>query len=532
MEQSLSERKQSDWISSLTGFARREPARVLMWLLGLHLVVWTVLPLLVCRNLQLDLAEGLALGKEWQLGYWKLPPLPWWIDDLAYRAIGDVHILYLLGPLATVIAFYAVWRLGLKIVSAEKALIAVLALEGVHFFNFTAVKFNHDVLQLPLWAMIGLFVYRAITGGRTRDWIWSGIWLALAFWTKYPALALAATIGLVLLLDPFARSTWRTLGPYLMAAVFLIVIAPHLWWLIEHDFVPLHYADVRAKVAAHWYEFIVFPARWILSQVFFLLPAIALLAILLIGERRSEPASTPAFARRYVVALALGPFTLITLGAAVLGRLPVAMWGYPLWTFAPLAVVMFSPALEPPRQRLFARACLLVLIAMPLAYAGIELFEPFLRDRPKATQFAGRLLAETITRQWREATGTPLTYVAGADFGPSGAGEFAANTVAVYSPDHPHVVVHGDPKLSPWIDHSDLKRRGAVLIWEAPEPARELPDKLRITFPRAELQPPLALRRQTLYPRKPSIVNYALVPPQRLNDTALGSQPLAEARIR
>src|SRR5437764_4641660 len=142
MEQSLSERKQSDWISNLTAFARREPARVLMWLLGLHLVVWTILPLLVCRNLQIDLAEGLALGKEWQLGYWKLPPLPWWIDDLAYRAIGDVHVLYLLGPLATVIAFYAVWRLALKVVSAEKALIAVLALEGVHFFNFTAVKFN------------------------------------------------------------------------------------------------------------------------------------------------------------------------------------------------------------------------------------------------------------------------------------------------------------------------------------------------------------------------------------------------------
>src|SRR5205085_12248961 len=107
-----------------------------------------------------------------------------------------------------------------------------------------------------------------------------------------------------------------------------------------------------------------------------------------------------------------------------------------------------------------------------------------------------------------------LTYVAGADFGPSGAGEFAANTVAVYSPDHPHVVVHGDPKLSPWIDHSDLERRGAVLIWETPEPAQELPDKLRITFPRAELQPALKLVRQTLYPRKPSIVNYALVLPQ------------------
>jgi hypothetical protein len=32
-------------------------------------------PILICPNLQLDLVDDLALGKEWQLGYWKHPPL-------------------------------------------------------------------------------------------------------------------------------------------------------------------------------------------------------------------------------------------------------------------------------------------------------------------------------------------------------------------------------------------------------------------------------------------------------------------------
>jgi len=44
------------------------PTACLAWLIGLHLVVWTALPALVNRNLQLDLAEGLVLGREWQLG--------------------------------------------------------------------------------------------------------------------------------------------------------------------------------------------------------------------------------------------------------------------------------------------------------------------------------------------------------------------------------------------------------------------------------------------------------------------------------
>ena len=94
-----------------------------------------------------------------------------------------------------------------------------------------------------------------------------------------------------------------------------------------------------------------------------------------------------------------------------------------------------------------------------------------------------------------------------------GAGEFTANLVAVYSQDRPHVIVHGNPDLSPWIDRTDVDRRGAVIVWES-WAARELPDNIRSTFPRAELQPPLILPRRTLYPRPPVSVSYAFVRPR------------------
>src|SRR5262249_7573409 len=112
--------------------ARRRPGRVLAWVLGLHLVVWTLLPVLLCPNLQLDLVEDLAMGKEWQLGYWKHPPLPWWMADLVYRLVGDVSAVYVLGPLAAVICFYGVWLLAREVIGEFEGLIAVLALEGVH----------------------------------------------------------------------------------------------------------------------------------------------------------------------------------------------------------------------------------------------------------------------------------------------------------------------------------------------------------------------------------------------------------------
>ena len=493
------------WLDRLVDLARREPGRCLAVVLILHLVVWTALPALLSHNLQLDLAEDLALGKEWQLGYWKHPPLPWWAADLVYRITGDVRSVYLLGPLAAVTCMCAVWLLGRDIVGGFQALIAVLALEGLHFFNFSVPKFAHDQMQLPFWALTGLFLYRALTRERWTHWMLAGASLALCFWSKYAAIALAGSIGLFLLFDADARRKLATPGPWIMALAFLVVIAPNLVWLIDTGFMPVRYVDARAKVVTQWWHGLSYPLRWTASQLFFLLPTIGLLA--LAASRRIAPPEQ-SFARRYVTMLALGPFALTTLIAILLGRLPVAMWGYPLWSFAPLAVLVWLPA-DPRHSRRFAAGFLAVFVAMPLAYVLTEAFEPLLRDRPKATQFPGRALAENVTRAWHERFATPLAYVGG--------GEFVTNNIAVYSLDHPRVIVHADPSLSPWIDRADLARRGAVMVWEDGQVDDRGLAQMRSTYPGLDVQEPISLARQSLVARgklKPVRVHFAIVPPR------------------
>ena len=109
------------------------------------------------------------------------------------------------------------------------------------------MKFAHDQGQLPFWAFTGLFFYRALTRERAADWL-SQAPLALAFWSKYAAFPLAATLGLFLLLDPLARRAWRTSGPYLMALAFAVVIAPNAWWLVETGFTPF---PIRRRPRGH-----------------------------------------------------------------------------------------------------------------------------------------------------------------------------------------------------------------------------------------------------------------------------------------
>jgi hypothetical protein len=501
-----------DVIGATVAFARREPDKVLAVVLALHVLIWTVIPALICPNLQLDLVDDLALGKEWQLGYWKHPPLPWWAADFAYRLTGQIDVVYVLGPLAIAFCLYAVWRLARETAGPLMGLVAVLALEGVHYYNFSSVKFAHDQMQLPFWAFTGWFFYRALKHGRALDWLAAGAFLAGAFWSKYAAFALAATLFLFLIADPAARRAWRTPGPYLMAAAFAVVIAPNVWWLATHDFLPFHYVDARAQVAVRWSQYLTFPLQWIASQALDLLPAAGLIALLTAGAGANrEPiaaasADAAAFDRRYVTWLALGPFLVTTLVFTSLGRLVVAMWGYPLWSFAPLAALMWlRPAGEDRALRRFAVGFIAVFIAVPVIYGVIERAEPLWRDRAKATQFPGRQLADIITREWHARYGTPLVYVGGS--------EFAANNVAVYSPDRPHVVVHGELRLSPWVDPSELRRDGAVLVWQDGIVGGDL-DTLKANFGNFDVQPVLVLPRQTSFSVKPDRINYAFVPPR------------------
>ena len=493
-------------LATIVDFAGRKPLRTLAIILGVHLLVWTLLPLLTSPNLELDLAEDLALGKEWQLGYWKHPPLPWWLADLGYRITGHIGVVYALGPLTVAACFVGIYLLSREIVGPVQALVATLALVGIHLYNYSAVKFAHDQMQLPFWAFTGLFFYRALAHGRLLDWMLAGVMMALCFWSKYAAFALGLSLALFLLIDPVARRSWRTAGPYLMAAAFLVVIAPNAWWLIDSGFLPMHYVSDRAKPAQHWYQVVTQPGFWLLSQAFFVFPTLILLGVTLFPRRsKAAPQSpTDAFARRYVTMLAFGPAAIVLTIATASGHAPVALWGYPLWMFFPLAaVVWFGPVTDPQRQQFFAAGIIFLFLLAPAIWIGVWLTEPYLSSRPKAKQFPGQMLASQLTDLWREKFGTPLPYVAGT--------EFAANNVAVYSPDRPRVIVHGRAQVSPWIDMDDVKKRGAIVVWEAGLPFAHV-NEWRRTFG-AEGEPVvIELPRQRN--ATPTRIAYWLIPPR------------------
>ena len=250
------------------------PGRALAAILVLHAVVWTALPALLYANLPLDLIEALTYGREWQLGYDKLPPLPWWLVEIVYRLAGHDFAYYLLAQAAVVTALWLVFLTARPIAGPIGALIAVLIVDGLHYFNYTATKFNHDVIQLPFWALAGFAFHRALRGGWLGHWLLLGLAIGISLWAKYFVVVLAVPLAAFLVFDEDARKTLATPGPYIAAAVALVTMAPHLVWLVQNDFLPFSYAEHRALPSRGLIDHVWHPFQFALGQAFFLVPSV------------------------------------------------------------------------------------------------------------------------------------------------------------------------------------------------------------------------------------------------------------------
>ncbi|HEX3506437.1 MAG TPA: glycosyltransferase family 39 protein [Xanthobacteraceae bacterium] len=504
-------------LSGVLNWIEQRPKSAFGAVLALHFVVWTALPALLYANLPLDLIEALIYGRQWQLGYDKLPPLPWWLVEIAHRLFGADVAYYALAQGCVVIAFALVFATARPLVGAVGALFAVLVIDGMHYFQYTAVKFNHDVVQLPFWTLAGYALYFALKRGSLWHWFLLGVAFGGALWAKYFVIVLAVPYALFVLFDPQARRALATPGPWLALVVALVVASPHLIWLVQTDFEPFAYASHRATAVRGWSDHLWHPAVFAAGQFFFLLPSLFVAAALfwprpkisplpqtpplpLVGrgwgggsgrsvanvdncdvrtanvtavtERPDPPPYPPSqggrensFDRRIVALLAFGPGLGMIALTAVSGRGTVAMWGYPLWLFVGLWIVMIArTTFDTERIARVVAAWATIFVIFVAVFVVNYAVLPFIDHRYRAVLFPGDALGASLTRRFHDATGTPLRYVIGT--------MWDGGNLAHYSPDQPQVLIDGGAARAPWLDLADLRKKGAVVVWTQGDPTR------------------------------------------------------------
>jgi hypothetical protein len=498
--------------SRLISAIQHHPQRAFVLFCALHGLVWTALPSVLYANLPLDLIEALTYGREWQIGYDKLPPLPWWMIEIVHRLIGFDTAYYALAQFAVISAFALVWWTARPLVGEIGALVAVLIIDGLHYFHYTAAKFNHDVIELPLWALAGYSFHAALKRGHMLHWLLLGLAIGLAVWAKYFVVVLALPLALFLVFDREARKHLATPGPWIALAVALVVMMPHLVWLWDSDFLPFAYAQRRAAPSRGIIDHLLHPFVFALSQLLFLLPSL-LIAAMLIWPRSAPPnllaatskgGTVPAsdksastadgFDRRIVTLLAIGPAVTVIALSALSGRGAIAMWGYPLWLFLGLWMVLRAPtAIDAARFLRIAAAWSAVFAIFAFVFIANYSFLPLIDQRYRAPFFPGDQLARELARGFRAATGQPLAYVI--------ATMWEGGNVGHYAREQPRVLIDGDPRRAPWIDVGDLRSKGAVVVWTCSENTKNkcnvdtsvIPLPFRGIAGDAQVQPPFAL---------------------------------------
>jgi hypothetical protein len=456
------------------------------WLLAaVHAAVWTILPAALYSNLPLDIIEALTYGREWQLGYDKLPPLPWWIVEIAHRALDSDIAYYALGQASVLTAFAAVWAVMLRIATPAAAAASVLIIDGLHYFNFTSPKFNHDVVQLPFWALAGLSLHGALRTGRLVHWAALGAALGAAFWAKYFVVVLGFPLLLFVLIDSRARRCLAAPGPYLAAAICLVIISPHLVWLYQNDWLPFGYAEARAKASSGFLDHFIHPGLFAVGQLFWLLPALIIALPLFRRPYERDATAADGYDRHILALLAFGPAITLIAASAVSGRGLITMWGYPLWLFlGPWIVVSVSSRVD--------RACLARLAGVwgtvTALYAASFVAQyavlPYFNHRYRAVLFPGDRLAEEISVRFHAQTGAPLAYVVGT--------MWLGGNIGHYSADHPRTLIDGNPRRAPWIDLRDFAASGGVAVWMVGD-LYTLPAAYAAVARNAVVQPPLTV---------------------------------------
>lgn len=452
---------------------------VLLFLLGL-VTLWAVLLAVSQQAPDLDSMEELVWSASLELGYTKHPPLPAWIMVAATSIFGRALWLPVpLGMLCSALGLWFLWKLGCELTSRHKALMAVLLVSVTAYFSLRASIFNHNTAQLwSITASVWLF-YRAMRDGRMRDWVWLGIVCGLAMLTKYSALIQFFAFALYALRIGALRhgAVWR--GILVAMLAFLVVFSPHLWWLHQHHYEPLFYADASLQTSGRLHALIDL-LKFLVDQVARLVPLALVLAAWALWRRRRHDRA-PGYAandacfddaqdapryvlsftpgdRQFLLWVGLAPFITTALLSAVLGTRLEASWAstffilagfYGLWALRGAEGVQL--------QRLFVLVIGLQLV-MAVGYALARGPLAHWAGYPARPAYPGPQLARLAQAHWQaHQPGRPLRVVA--------ANTWLGGNIALNVGPHARVYIDASDEKSPWFAPGTALQCGALVAY-------------------------------------------------------------------
>ena len=366
--------------------------RLFYYFLLTHLIIWTLVPSITNHNLPLDTIEALAWGSNLDWGFNKHPPLSALAVKIFYQIFGSQDwVYYLLSQLFVITAFYYVFKLSKEILNTEKhALLSVLLLEGIYFYNFTTPEFNVNVCMLPFWAMTAYYAYKCLKDHLTKDYIILGIVAALGFLSKY--LFIYLLIGIKIFYIFYIRKNNFKINYIVPGIIFLLILTPHLIWLTENNYITIAYGLKRTGEIKSYLDHIILPLTFLGKQAGILIPFFILLFILTKTIKTNFSFKDQNLL--YILSITILPILLIFLTSAIIGAKIRTMWMTPFYLYiGTLFIYLFQNHINLNQLKVFNYVFIFLFLLSPLLYGYISISQT-----DKRTDYKGKEIAKVVEK--------------------------------------------------------------------------------------------------------------------------------------
>lgn len=420
-----------------------------------YTLFWTLYGTISAGNgLHVDSLEAYAWGREFQLGYFKHPPFWSWVAGLWFLIFPKYDFFfYLLSELNAALGLLGVWALLGRFCSGVTRKLALIILLLTPFYQFNALRFNANTIQLSLWAWTLYFFVCSIETRKIIPTISFGVLTGFALLSKYYAFILIASCFIAATIHDNRRQYFRSYVPYLSALISFTIFLPHLLWLFKDGFKPLLYLLERTDypdqtISGYYFEYI---GAYIL---FFSIPIILLFASKYIKNSNSMRSIDLSNGVSFITTLAFAP-TIFTLIAGSIGHVSLTPPdGISSFCLVPLIlIILIKPDLNYSYE-LIKKSVLTLMIFM----IGASPFIPYLSIRylDKGHDLPRREIVDDALNIWKAETKAPLRFATGTD---------PYNLSLVFRSKNNTSEFRGfNFNWSPWVQPKQLYKHGLLII--------------------------------------------------------------------
>lgn len=436
----------------------------------LYLLIWTIAPIFLASSVTLDVSEGINWGSEWQWGYYKHPPLSSWVLYSFYAMFGTWGV-YLLSQICVGITLLCNYQLGKLAWSKEVGILGSMLTMCVFYYTYPTLEFNHNIAQFPIWSGLALAFYLAITQNKWSHWLWVAVLGGMGMLTKYSVIFLLLPMALYLI-HPKNLHLLKSAKPWGSAIIMLAIFSPHLYWLINNDWLPLSYAQGRGHNTS-WMKSHFSWVSFTASQLLVHIP----LVVIAFFQRKNLYQLTPykknlAKNQLLVWYLWLSPLLVLWIISLIFGVKLRDMWGMPMWGLSGVLVASF--VLPSKFQQVIPKITKSVgvwLLLISILMTTYLAFGHQLRDKPSRMDWNEEAIAAQAKQTWQSHSKCDLDSLAGDRWLTALASLHNKNADGKM----PSQIFEGAANKSPWVSKERLKEHGTMVLWqqEAPHHGQE-----------------------------------------------------------